>query len=98
MVFHAMHRGWADTPGIRSGLPGFAKVMGPILRTPDQGADTAVWLAAAPRRPRPASVLESPPSPLGAQGPVDHLSEDAFAAAGTTCGPGSVRCGWDGLA
>jgi NAD(P)-dependent dehydrogenase (short-subunit alcohol dehydrogenase family) len=46
--FHAMHPGWADTPGIRSGLPGFAKVMGPLLRSPEQGADTVVWLAAAP--------------------------------------------------
>ena len=43
-----MHPGWADTPGIRAGLPGFARVMGPVLRTPEQGADTAVWLAAAP--------------------------------------------------
>jgi NAD(P)-dependent dehydrogenase (short-subunit alcohol dehydrogenase family) len=48
VVFHAMHPGWADTPGVRHSLPGFAKVMGPFLRTPDQGADTVVWLAAAP--------------------------------------------------
>ena len=45
--FHAMHPGWADTPGIRGSLPGFAKLMGPLLRTPEQGADTVVWLAAA---------------------------------------------------
>lgn len=44
--FHAMHPGWAATPGVDDALPGFAKVMGPILRTPDQGADTLVWLAA----------------------------------------------------
>jgi NAD(P)-dependent dehydrogenase (short-subunit alcohol dehydrogenase family) len=48
VVFHAMHPGWADTPGIRHSLPGFAKVMGPFLRSPEQGADTAVWLAASP--------------------------------------------------
>jgi len=46
--FHAMHPGWAATPGIRESLPGFARVMGPILRSADQGADTAVWLASAP--------------------------------------------------
>jgi len=46
--FHAMHPGWADTPGIRDSLPGFSKVMGPLLRTADEGADTVVWLAAAP--------------------------------------------------
>ena len=45
--FHAMHPGWADTPGIRHSLPGFAHALGPILRTADQGADTAVWLAAS---------------------------------------------------
>jgi dehydrogenase/reductase SDR family member 12 len=44
--FHAMHPGWADTPGVDASLPTFSKVMGPLLRTPDQGADTLVWLAA----------------------------------------------------
>ncbi|MFK7918418.1 MAG: SDR family NAD(P)-dependent oxidoreductase [Ilumatobacter sp.] len=44
--FHALHPGWADTPGVDAGLPTFAKVMGPLLRTPSQGADTLVWLAA----------------------------------------------------
>jgi dehydrogenase/reductase SDR family member 12 len=43
--FHALHPGWADTPGVDAGLPVFAKVMGPFLRTPEQGADTLVWLA-----------------------------------------------------
>lgn len=43
--FHAMHPGWADTPGVDASLPTFSKVMGPFLRTPDQGADTLVWLA-----------------------------------------------------
>ena len=48
VVFHAMHPGWADTPGVQSSLPAFHRVMGPLLRTPDQGADTVVWLASAP--------------------------------------------------
>ena len=47
VVVHAMHPGWADTPGLEVGLPGFRKVLGPLLRTPDEGADTIVWLAAA---------------------------------------------------
>ena len=47
VVFHAMHPGWVNTPGIETGLPGFHRVMGPLLRTPDEGADTAVWLATA---------------------------------------------------
>jgi dehydrogenase/reductase SDR family protein 12 len=41
----AMHPGWVDTPGLASGLPAFSH-LGPLLRTPGQGADTAVWLAA----------------------------------------------------
>jgi len=67
--FHAMHPGWAATPGVDASLPTFSKVMGPLLRTPEQGADTLVWLAAddAPldsnglfwldRRPRPIHKL-----------------------------------------
>jgi len=47
--FHALHPGWADTPGVDAGLPTFAKVMGPLLRTPEQGADSLVWLAADDR-------------------------------------------------
>lgn len=43
--FHAMHPGWADTPGIETSLPTFRRVVGPALRTPDEGADTAAWLA-----------------------------------------------------
>jgi NAD(P)-dependent dehydrogenase (short-subunit alcohol dehydrogenase family) len=48
---HAMHPGWVDTPGLRTSLPRFRRVVGPLLRTPEQGADTIVWLAAAPSLP-----------------------------------------------
>ncbi len=48
VTFHAMHPGWADTPGIEASLPRFRAVMRPILRTPAQGADTIVWLTSAP--------------------------------------------------
>lgn len=46
IVLHSMHPGWVDTPGVDAGLPGFGKVMGPLLRNAEQGADTMVWLAA----------------------------------------------------
>ena len=46
--FNAMHPGWADTPGLSASLPVFARVMGPLLRTPSDGVDTALWLAADP--------------------------------------------------
>ena len=51
VFFAAMHPGWADTPGVATSLPTFKKVTGPFLRTPEQGADTIVWLAAAPLAP-----------------------------------------------
>jgi len=44
---HAMHPGWVDTPGVEQSLPLFRKVTKPFLRTPEQGADTIVWLAAS---------------------------------------------------
>ncbi|MEC3977989.1 SDR family NAD(P)-dependent oxidoreductase [Amycolatopsis sp. H20-H5] len=44
---HSMHPGWAATPGVTDSLPGFAKLMGPLLRDAEQGADTTVWLAAS---------------------------------------------------
>jgi len=47
ITFHAMHPGWVDTPGVQTSLPDFYRVMGPWLRTPEQGADTMVWLATA---------------------------------------------------
>ena len=68
ITVHAMHPGWADTPGVAASLPLFRKVMGPLLRDAAQGADTVVWLAATEpvpeggrfwhdRVPRPAHVL-----------------------------------------
>lgn len=48
VTVHVMHPGWARTSGVTGSLPVFDKLMGPLLRTPEQGADTMVWLAAAP--------------------------------------------------
>ena len=65
VVVHAMHPGWADTEGVRRWLPAFRMVTRPIIRSPEDGADTIVWLGGAPealgqtglfwhdRRPRP---------------------------------------------
>lgn len=44
---HSMHPGWADTPGVQTSLPRFRKLMRPLLRDSDHGADTVVWLATA---------------------------------------------------
>ena len=65
IAINAMHPGWADTPGLAEALPTFRRRMRPVLRTAAEGADTLVWLVAAPeggartgqlfldRRPRP---------------------------------------------
>lgn len=47
IVVHAMHPGWAETPGVEKSLPRFYKLTQPLLRTPAQGADTIVWLCAS---------------------------------------------------
>jgi dehydrogenase/reductase SDR family protein 12 len=47
VAVHAMHPGWADTPGIHDSLPTFSRLIGPLLRDRAEGADTIVWLAAA---------------------------------------------------
>jgi NAD(P)-dependent dehydrogenase (short-subunit alcohol dehydrogenase family) len=69
VVVHSMHPGWADTPGVSESLPLFHKLTKPLLRTPAEGADTIVWLAASEeagrssgqfwhdRRPRPTHRL-----------------------------------------
>lgn len=47
--YYVMHPGWARTPGVERSLPLFNGVLGPLLRTPKEGIDTALWLAT--RRP-----------------------------------------------
>jgi NAD(P)-dependent dehydrogenase (short-subunit alcohol dehydrogenase family) len=46
---HCMHPGWASTPGVKTSIPTFHRVTSRILRTPAEGADTVVWLAASAR-------------------------------------------------
>jgi dehydrogenase/reductase SDR family member 12 len=88
IAFHAMHPGWVDTPGIATALPGFHRLTRPILLTPEQGADTIVWLAIAPperlgsgrfwhdRRPRPEYLLPwtREKDPAAARRLWDHLA------------------------
>lgn len=64
---HAMHPGWADTPGVERSLPRFRRLVGPLLRTPADGADTLVWLAVDDGPPLAASGrfwLDRRPRPL----------------------------------
>ena len=47
VVVNAMHPGWVETSGVAFSLPTFNKIMKPLLRSVEQGADTIVWLAAS---------------------------------------------------
>lgn len=63
---YAVHPGWVDTPGLAAGLPSFAH-LGPLLRRPEEGADTVVWLAAGGAR-----------MPAGKGAPAGAPAEDGF--------------------
>ena len=43
--FSVMHPGWVDTPAARRGLGEFFEKMKDKFRSPEEGADTVVWLA-----------------------------------------------------
>ena len=75
VVVHAMHPGWVDTKGVREWMPVFRALTRTIIRSPEDGADTVVWLGGAPqalhstgrfwhdRRARPTSYLLGAPDP-----------------------------------
>ena len=46
LASYVMHPGWVNTAGVRTAMPDFHKVTGPLLRELSAGADTALWLAA----------------------------------------------------
>jgi NAD(P)-dependent dehydrogenase (short-subunit alcohol dehydrogenase family) len=90
VTFHVTHPGWVDTPGLRASLPRFGRLMGPLLRSPHEGADTIVWLACTPsatdggqfwhdRRPRSVIRLPRTATP---EGEADRLWEWTAAHAG----------------
>lgn len=41
---YVMHPGWVDTAGVQTALPAFRATLRRHLRTPEEGADTALWL------------------------------------------------------
>lgn len=91
VVVHAMHPGWASTPGVHASLPTFEKVMGPLLRSPDEGADTIVWLVASDeparstgrfwldRRPRATHYLPRTRESESDRDRLEELVADAIA-------------------
>lgn len=75
VAVYVMHPGWAATPGVTESLPTFNKVMGPILRDGDSGADTTTWLVATTPRPRGGGLWmdrrERPTAYFGRNGASD---------------------------
>lgn len=97
VAVNAMHPGWAETPGVARSLPRFLAVTRPWLRTAEEGADTIVWLAAAPeaatvtgglwldREPHPPAVL---PGTAGTAAQRDALLDELERRTGTAPIPG----------
>ncbi len=52
LAVRSEHPGWADTPGLESSLPRFYALTKRLLRTPQEGADTIVWLGTSARPAR----------------------------------------------
>ena len=90
VVVHAMHPGWADTPGVANSLPGFRAITRRLLRTADQGADTITWLAAAPEAAKVSgALLARPPA-----APHAGLSRHRSVAGRSASNCGTRWCGW----
>ncbi|XP_042562628.1 dehydrogenase/reductase SDR family member 12-like [Clupea harengus] len=53
--FSVMHPGWADTPAVVMAMPQLYESLRCRLRTPEQGADTVIWLAVSPAAARTPS-------------------------------------------
>ena len=56
VVSYTMHPGWVATQGVSTALPDLERHLGFVLRTPAQGADTALWLAATRPTPVPGAL------------------------------------------
>lgn len=44
VYFATMHPGWSDTPAVQESMPSFREKMINRLRSPEEGADTLVWM------------------------------------------------------
>ena len=77
VVVHAMHPGWADTEGLKRAMPSFRKAIRPIIRNADEGADTIVWLGAAPEPGRTTGLFWHDRRPRPTHYRIAHSGDDA---------------------
>jgi dehydrogenase/reductase SDR family protein 12 len=103
VTVNAMHPGWADTPAVRTSLPRFRRVMESRLRTPEEGADTVVWMSVCrrlagetgrfyfDREPRPTHLLPWTREDPGERQRLWRLCEEAADAVRPTRGAASRR-------
>ena len=83
---YSMHPGWAATPGVATSLPRFSQLMRRRLRSPEEGADTIVWLAARQPRPQPGGSFW-----------FDRAIASTHPLPGTRTEPTEARRLWDRL-
>jgi NAD(P)-dependent dehydrogenase (short-subunit alcohol dehydrogenase family) len=87
VVVHAMHPGWADTPGVASSLPRFHTITRHLLRTAEQGADTITWLAASTEAAKVSGLFW-----------LDREPHTTHVFPGTDPSPQERQALWDALA
>lgn len=80
IVVNSMHPGWADTPGVQTALPGFRRITQKVLRTPEEGADTIIWLARAKEADQATGLLFLDREPR-----TTHLRHKTVENAGERC-------------
>jgi dehydrogenase/reductase SDR family protein 12 len=56
VTFFSQHPGWSDTAAVRAALPGFYESLKGRLRSPREGADTVIWLAAVDAKKSEAAL------------------------------------------
>lgn len=83
VCFHVAHPGWASTPGVAASLPGFQRLLGPVLRSPEQGAETTAYLVLAADLPGAGRLWH------------DRRVRSAHKVAWTTTPTGEVDRLWD---
>ena len=88
VTFFSQHPGWSDTAAVRGALPGFYESLKGRLRSPREGADTVIWLAAVDASSEAGSTLRSGGFYFDRAPAAKHVSANALT--GTRYSPEDV--------